>query len=137
MDRQEALAWGRFSQGWVAFIEDYGWLPREKLWVNFLANNQELAERLWFEVDPAAHWPETQSGCLTPCVICDAPENDGGVAEAEAADGRESLQAAAVGRSEGRPCVWCWTEEAEAYWENRQTEESGAALRALLRDANQ
>jgi hypothetical protein len=41
--------------GWEAFIEDFGWLLREKLWVNFLANNQELAGRLGFEVDPAAH----------------------------------------------------------------------------------
>jgi hypothetical protein len=107
-------------------------LSREKLWVNFLANNQELAGRLGFEVDPAAHWPETQSGCLTPCVICDAPEDDGVFAGVEAADGQESLQAAAVGRSEEHPCVWCLTDEAEARWEGKQAEESGAALRALF-----
>lgn len=100
MDRETAVAWGRFAQGWEAFIEDYGWLPREKLWVKFLANNEELAARLGFEVDPAAHWPATQSGCPTPCVICDARENDGEfVAGFEAADGQEPLQAAAVGRS--------------------------------------
>jgi hypothetical protein len=61
-------------------------LPREKLWVNFLANNQAIAERLGFAVDPAAHWPVTQSGCLTPCVICDAPESDAEFSEFKAAD---------------------------------------------------
>jgi hypothetical protein len=77
MDRQTAAAWSRFAQGWEAIIKEYGWLPREKLWVDFLANNQELAGHLGFEVDPAAHWPATQSGCPMPCVICDAPETDG------------------------------------------------------------
>jgi hypothetical protein len=31
MDREIAVAWGSFVQGWEAFIEEYGWLPREKL----------------------------------------------------------------------------------------------------------
>jgi hypothetical protein len=109
MDREEALAWGRFTQGWEAFIEEFGWLPREKLWVNFLANNQELAGRLGFEVDPAAHWPATQSGCPTTCVICDAPETDGEFAGFETADGCEALRAEATGQSREHPCIRCWT----------------------------
>jgi hypothetical protein len=132
MDREEALAWGRFAQGWEAFIEEYGWLPREKLWVNFLANNQEISERLGFAVDPAAHWPITQSGCLTPCVICDAPESDGESVGFEAADGSDLLRAEAVGRAVEHPCVWCWTEKVEECWDRRQAEEARAALRALF-----
>jgi hypothetical protein len=100
--------------------------------VNFLANNQELAERLGFEVDPAAHWPVTQSGCLTLCVICDAPENDGEFAGLETADGNEQLQAEAAGQAREHPCVWCWTKEAERRWELERAEELGAALRALF-----
>jgi hypothetical protein len=103
MDRETAVAWGRFVQGWEAFIEEFGWLPREKLWVNFLANNQELAGHLEFEVDPAAHWPVTQSGCPTPCVICDAPETDGEFVGFEAADGSEPMRAEAVGQSGDHP----------------------------------
>jgi hypothetical protein len=132
MDRETALAWGRFAQGWEAFIEDFGWLPREKLWVNFLANNQALAEHLGFEVDPAAHWPATQSGCLTPCVICDAPEVDTEVAGVETVDGHEQLRLKAAGQAREHPCIWCWTRGAEASLEWKQAEEAGAALRALF-----
>jgi hypothetical protein len=132
MDRQTALAWGRFAQGWKAFIEDFGWLPREKLWVNFLANNQELAGRLGFEVDPAAHWPATQSGCLTPCVICDAPEENTEFAGFETADSHEELRLEAAGQAKEHPCVGCWTESAEAHRELSQAEELGATLRALF-----
>jgi hypothetical protein len=107
-------------------------LPKKKLWVNFLANNQELSERLRFVVDPAVHWPATQSGCLTPCVVCDAPEGDGEFAGFEAADGRVQWQAESAGRSGEFLCVWCWTERTEEYWELRQVEETGAALRALF-----
>jgi hypothetical protein len=116
---------GEVCAGLEAFIEDYGWLPRDKLWVNFLANNQAIAERLGFSVDPADHWRATQSGCLTPCVICDAPESDGESAGFEAADGRGQLQAESVGRSGEFPCLWCWTERAEEHWELRQVEETG------------
>jgi hypothetical protein len=42
------------------------------------------------------------------------------------------LRAAAVGRSEEHPCVWCLTDKAEARWECRQAEELGEALRALF-----
>jgi hypothetical protein len=132
MDRDIAVAWGRFNQGWEALLEEYGWLPWEKLWVKFLANNREIAECLGFAVDPSAHWPVTQSGCLTPCAICDAPENDGEFAGFVAADGREQLQTEAAGQAGEHPCVWCWTEDAEARWELRQAEECGAALRALF-----
>jgi hypothetical protein len=132
MDRDIAVAWSRFTQGSEAFLEEYGWLPREKLWVNFLANNQEIAEQLGFGVDPAAHWPATQSGCPTPCVICDAPETDGEFAGFETADGNEQLRTEAVGEATEHPCVWCWTEEAERRKELRQAEELGAALRALF-----
>jgi hypothetical protein len=89
----------------------------EKLWVTFLANNQELAGHLGFEVDPAAHWPATQSGCQTPCVICDAPETDGEFAGFETADGCEALRAEATGQSREHPCIRCWTREAEERWE--------------------
>jgi hypothetical protein len=119
MDRQTALAWSRFAQGWEAFIEEYGWLPREKLWFNFIANNQELAEHLGFEIDPAAHWPATQSGCPTPCVICDAPEADTQFEGFETADGHGQLRLEAEGQAGEHPCVWCWTEGAEAEWESR------------------
>jgi hypothetical protein len=132
MEREIAVAWSRFTQGWEAFLEDYGWLPREKLWVNFLANNRDIAERLGFVVDPREHWPVTQSGCLTPWVICDAPESDGEFAGFETTDGREQLQTEAVGQAGEHPCVWCWTEDVEARWELRQAEECGAALRALF-----
>jgi hypothetical protein len=114
MDQETAVAWGRFAQGWETFIKDYGWLPREKLWVNFLANNCDLAEHLGFVVDPREHWPVTQSGCLMPCVICDTPESDGEFARFEAADRCEPLRAEALGRSREHPCVWCWTEGVEA-----------------------
>jgi hypothetical protein len=81
-------------------------------------------------VDPAAHWPVTH-GCLTPCVICDAPESDGEFAGFEAADGSERLRIVAAGQSEEHACTWC-LEEAEARRESKQAEESGAALRALF-----
>jgi hypothetical protein len=97
-----------------------------------LANNQETAERLGFAVDPAAHWPVTQSGCLTPCVICDAPESDGEFVGFEAADGCEQLREGVAGQSRELPCVWCWTERAEMYWELKQAEETGSALMALF-----
>lgn len=119
-------------------LKDYGWLPREKLWVNFLANRQpgDSAERLGFEVDSAAHWPATQSDCLTPCVICDAPENDDEFAGFETADGSEQLRTEAMGQVKEHPCIWCWTEEVERRWELRQAEESGAALRALYSEGS-
>jgi hypothetical protein len=125
-NREEALAWGRLAQGWKAFIQDYGWLPRDKLWVNFLTNNQGIAERIGFSVDLANHWPATQSGCLTPCVICDAPKRDGESAGFEAADRHGQLEAKSVGRSGEFPCVWCWTEREEEHWELRQVEKTGA-----------
>jgi hypothetical protein len=107
-------------------------LPREKLWVNFIANIQELAEHLGFEIDLAAHWPATQSGCPTACVICDAPENDGEFAGFETADRNKQLRTKALGQASEHPYIWCLSEEAEARWDSRQGEEIGAALRALF-----
>jgi hypothetical protein len=132
MDWEIAVAWGSFVQGWEAFVEEYGWLPREKLWVYFLAKNQEAAELLEFAVDPAPHWPVTQSGCLTPCAICDAPENDEEFAGFETADGRVPLSVEAAGQSREFPCLWSWTERTEERWELKQAEETGSALRALF-----
>jgi hypothetical protein len=40
-------------------VADYDWLPRDKLWVNFLANNRDRAELLRFQVDLSLHWPVT------------------------------------------------------------------------------
>jgi hypothetical protein len=136
MDRETAVAWSRFAQGWEAFIEEFGWLPREKLWVNFLANNQELAGHLGFEVDPASHWPVTQSGCPTPCVICDALETDGEFAGFETADECEVLRAEVSGQSKEHPCIWCWTREVEERCERRQAEELGVALRLLFSEGS-
>jgi hypothetical protein len=48
------------------------------------------------------------------------------------ADGSELQRAEAVGQSREHPCTWCWPEEAEARWESKQAEDSGAALRALF-----
>jgi hypothetical protein len=105
-------------------MAEYGWLPREELWVNFLANNQDMAEQLGFRADPSLHWPITQSGCLTPCVVCDAPEHDGAFVETGPRDSEEPAQSAAEqpqgqGEPEGaaqgraRPCIWCWAAGAE------------------------
>jgi hypothetical protein len=69
---------------------------------------------------------------LTPCVICDAPENDSEFAGCETSDGNEQLRTEAVGQVKEHPCVWCLTDEAEARWERRQAEEVGEALRALF-----
>ncbi|GAQ82455.1 hypothetical protein KFL_001110320 [Klebsormidium nitens] len=86
MDREDFRAFSVFLQRWEAFAAEWVGLPREKLWVNFLANNQEAAEQFGFEVNPADHWPLSQSGCLTDCVICDASEEDEAFAEFEVAD---------------------------------------------------
>lgn len=64
-------------------------------------------------VDPSAHWPVTHSGYLAPCVICNAPKNDGGFARFETADGCGVLRAEASEQFGEHPYVWCWTGEAE------------------------
>jgi hypothetical protein len=127
-------------------VADYDWLPREKLWVNFLANNRDRVEQLGFQVDLLLHWPVTQSGCLTPCVVCDAPEHDGAFAEAEQRDSEEPAQAVGEQGDQGelgsaddgraRPCIWCWAEGAESRWERRKAEEVEVALRALFSEAS-
>jgi hypothetical protein len=116
---------GQFVQEGKAFVEEYAWLPHEKSWVNLLANNRERAERLGFEIDLAVHWLLTQTrGCLTPCVICDALENDEAFAAIEAADENEPAQTGAAARQvqDSQPCLRCWTQGAEARWEHRQSE---------------
>jgi hypothetical protein len=95
--------------------------PRQ-FWVNFLANNQELSERLGFNINPAVHRPAPQSGCLTPCVICDAPESESESVGSEPADPVDLQWAKAVRQSMEHPYTWCWTEEAEARWESEQAE---------------
>ncbi|GAQ91508.1 hypothetical protein KFL_007970030 [Klebsormidium nitens] len=127
MDRQEAIAWSSFQQKWEAFAAEWVGLPGEKLWVNFLANNQEEAELLGFVVDLADHWPMAQSGCLTDCVICDAPESDGAFAGFEAVDGSEPLRLWEAGQARRHPCHWCWVEGAEEIRESRRAEEAELA----------
>lgn len=75
-----------------------------------------------------------QSGCLTDCVICDAPENDAAFVGFAVSDGVEPARVWRSHSVQNQPCHWCWTEGAKERWEDRQSGESAVELRALFRE---
>lgn len=85
-------------------------------------------------VDPAHHRPWVHA-CLTPCVICDAPENDELNPGFEVSDRPELVQDfrnAGASADLERCCTRCWVQGAKERWEREQAEQLGEALGKLF-----
>ncbi|GAQ93046.1 hypothetical protein KFL_012680010 [Klebsormidium nitens] len=76
----------------------------------------------------------SQSGCLTECVICDAPETDEAFTGFEVADRSEPARAWGARPAREQSCHWCWVDGARERWESEQAAGTGAQLRELFRE---
>jgi hypothetical protein len=66
-----------FIDGWNRFeVRFPPGFPKDKLWVNFVANHPEWAGLLGVTVNPRHHWPFAHLRCPSPCPLCDRPEKD-------------------------------------------------------------
>jgi hypothetical protein len=81
-------------------------LPREKLWVNFLANNQELSERLDLLWIPLRTSRLLRVGVSHLALFVTHRRVTGSLWGLRRS-GSEPLRAEAVGQSVEHPCVWC------------------------------